>query len=396
MSDWPTAQLNEVCETRTGTRDPTKRPDEPFWYVDISSVDNTTKRISSVDELLGRSAPSRARQIIRLNDILVSMTRPNLNAVAMVPAELDGQICSTGFAVLRSKPTILPSYLFHFVLSRGFVAATTSAVSGALYPAITAAFLRSLPIVLPPIDEQRRIVGLLDRAAEIRRRADAARAKARAVIPALFLNMFGDPATNPKGWNSVTVDGLCDLVRGSSPRPQGDPRLFGGPVPRLMISDITRDGTYVTPRTDSLTIEGAARSRPMKAGNVVMAVSGAVGLPAILAVDACIHDGFVGFRNLRNEVTPQFFYYYLLAVRSSSQSQAVGATFQNLNTDQIRRWVVPTPPEKHQRAFTATAQRLEATARALNATAAKADAMSARLSAEVFERGAMPCQRNAA
>ena len=53
------------------------------------------------------------------------------------------------------------------------------------------------------LNEQRRIVELLDRAAEIRRRADAARTKARALIPALFLDTFGDPATNPKAGRSA-------------------------------------------------------------------------------------------------------------------------------------------------------------------------------------------------
>jgi restriction endonuclease S subunit len=130
----------------------------------------------------------------------------------------------------------------------------------------------------------------------------------------------------------------------------------------------------------------------MKAGDVVMAVSGAVGLPAILAIDACIHDGFVGFRNLRHEVTAQYFYYFILAIRRLSQSQAVGATFQNLNTDQIRRWIVPIPPEPHQTAFTATADRLESLARHLDAAAAKAEAIAAGLSAEVF--GASPNKGN--
>jgi hypothetical protein len=60
-------------------------------------------------------------------------------------------------------------------------------------------YLEKVSVPLPPLDEQRRIVGLLDRAAEIRRRAEAARAKARAIIPALFLDTFGDPASKPKG-----------------------------------------------------------------------------------------------------------------------------------------------------------------------------------------------------
>ena len=55
-------------------------------------------------------------------------------------------------------------------------------------------------------------MGLLDRAAEIRRRADAARAKARAIIPALFLDTFGDPATNPKGWPTNYFGGALESL----------------------------------------------------------------------------------------------------------------------------------------------------------------------------------------
>jgi hypothetical protein len=60
-------------------------------------------------------------------------------------------------------------------------------------------YLEKVSVPLPPLDEQRRIVGLLDRTAEIRRRAEAA----RAIIPALFLDTFGDPATKPKGWGRL-------------------------------------------------------------------------------------------------------------------------------------------------------------------------------------------------
>jgi hypothetical protein len=73
-----------------------------------------------------------------------------------------------------------------------------------------------------------------------------------------------------------------------------------------MVADLTRDGLYATPMIDSLTEAGAEKSRPMKAGEVVMAVSGAPGLAAILSVDACIHDGFVGFRKLSQNVVPEY------------------------------------------------------------------------------------------
>ena len=62
-----------------------------------------------------------------------------------------------------------------------------------------------------PVNEQRRIVRILNRAAEIRRRADAARAKGRAIISALFLDTFGDPGTNPRGWPIVMLGEVIEI-----------------------------------------------------------------------------------------------------------------------------------------------------------------------------------------
>lgn len=137
--------------------------------------------------------------------------------------------------------------------------------------------------------------------------------------------------------NYLTIESICEVVRGSSPRPQGDPKYYGGSVPRLMVADLTRDGMYVSPSIDFLTEKGALLSRPMRKGDVVIAVSGNPGLPAILNYDACIHDGFVGLRNLNEQtVDKEFLYYFLLHKKFEIKSGAVGAIFKNLTTDQIK------------------------------------------------------------
>jgi type I restriction enzyme S subunit len=305
-----TVRLGEICHTTSGGTPSRSRQD--FFGGAIPWVKSGNLNdgvVGSADEFITEAGlSSSSAKIFPAGTLLIAMYGATVGKLGILAMD-----AATNQAVCGIQPTekIDRDFLFHLLLFRRKELVGKSV--GGAQPNISQAIIRDTLVPLPPLDEQRRIVGLLDRAAEIRRRADAARAKARAIIPALFLDTFGDPATNPKGWKSVALDEVCDLVRGSSPRPQGDPRFFGGPVPRLMISDITRDGAYVTPRTDSLTIEGANRSRPMKAGDVVMAVSGAVGLPAILTIDACIHDGFVGFRNLRREITAQCFYYFLLA-----------------------------------------------------------------------------------
>ena len=150
---WRWIRLDEVCEG-PGTRDPLSEPDKPFQYVDITSVDAITKKIVAPKTLLGRVAPSRARQVICAGDVLVATTRPNLNAVALVPQELDDQICSTAFCVLRPKDNLDPSYLFAFVQSAEFARSLSELVTGALYPAVSDKQVRAQPIPLPPLDEQ--------------------------------------------------------------------------------------------------------------------------------------------------------------------------------------------------------------------------------------------------
>jgi len=131
--------------------------DGRFTYIDISSIDNETKEVISPKSLSGEQAPSRARQSVLAGDVLVSMTRPNLNAVALVPAELNYSIASTGFDVLRAIE-IEPRWLFNLVRSQGFVRDMTALVQGALYPAIRSENVRSYKIPIPPLREQERIV----------------------------------------------------------------------------------------------------------------------------------------------------------------------------------------------------------------------------------------------
>ena len=163
--------------------------------------------------------------------------------------------------------------------------------------------------------------------------------------------LFGDVFTNNKSWPVAKLGKISDIVRGSSPRPQGDSRLYGGPIPRLMVSDLTRDGLWVNATTDSLTEEGAKSSRAMPARSVVMAVSGTPGMTAILNHDACIHDGFVGLRDLDKNLLPEFLAYTLNLLRAKNDQQAVGAVFRNLTTDQVKAIPIPLPPIELQQQF---------------------------------------------
>ncbi len=159
---WWWARLGDVGEEQTSTRDPRSEPEQQFHYIDITSVDNTSRRMIAPRIVMGREAPSRARQIVRAGDVLVATTGPNLNAVALVLPELDNEVCSTGFCVLRQKPGLDPQYLFGLVQSREFVEGLSNKVRGAMYPAVTGAQVFGQVVPLPPLNEQKRIAAILN------------------------------------------------------------------------------------------------------------------------------------------------------------------------------------------------------------------------------------------
>lgn len=97
---WRVVRLGEVVK-KTRQIDLHKKPDWSFRYVDVSSIDNESLRITSHQNFTGKEAPSRARKQISAGDVLFATVRPYLRRIAIVPSELDGHICSTAFCVLR-------------------------------------------------------------------------------------------------------------------------------------------------------------------------------------------------------------------------------------------------------------------------------------------------------
>jgi type I restriction enzyme S subunit len=158
----------------------------------------------------------------------------------------------------------------------------------------------------------------------------------------------------PDGWKVCQVGEIARVIRGASPRPKGDHRYYGGKVPRLMVSDVTRDGKYVTPKTDFLTEEGAKLSRPMPAGSLTVVCSGTVGVPSFLAVDACIHDGFLALDNISDTCDKEYLYYTFSRLQQDFDSAAThGGVFTNLTTEILRTFKIPLPTVPEQKKIAA-------------------------------------------
>lgn len=240
MSAPPLSAIGEHVDPVSSWTPERDDPEGVFTYIDLSAVDQDAKVVSGARELACAEAPSRARQLIRAGDVLVSTVRPNLNGVALVPPELDGATASTGFCVLRPRAGQLDArYLYQWVKSPRFVSDMVRKATGASYPAVSARIVCESKLPLPPLPEQQRI-------AEILHKADALRGKRRAALvqldtlpQSIFLDMFGDPATNPEGWPAATLGDVLIAIRNGANAEQSE-EPDGWPITRI---ETISDGT---------------------------------------------------------------------------------------------------------------------------------------------------------
>lgn len=157
-SGWVTTSLRDLCLERVAQGPPT---DQPVPYIDISSIDRSTKQIGKTKLVMEEDAPTRARQWVHTDDVVVSMTRPNLNAVAKVGPDLDGAVASTGFDVLRPLG-VVPGWIFYRVRTNEFIGDVCEDLQGVVYPAIRPHDVRRHGLPLPPLPEQHRIVEAIE------------------------------------------------------------------------------------------------------------------------------------------------------------------------------------------------------------------------------------------
>ncbi len=383
---WPIVKVGKVC-TPISQMDPSRNNGGLFRYVDIAGIDRESKVISRVETIPCSEAPSRARKMLQAGDVIVSTVRPNLNAIAQVPKDLDGEIASTGFAVLRANPNLVDSrYLYYRTQHREFVDFLVSNATGASYPAVSDEIVRNASIPLPPLSEQRRIVEILDEADRIRRLRKEANQKAERILPALFLKMFGDPATNPKGWDVEKLGAVCDVVSGATPRTD-NPNYFGDDIFWATPKDLSSLNDYVLQYTERKLSENGfdnCSTRLLPKGTVLLSSRAPIGLVAIADMPVCTNQGF---KNLIPGSRLSSWYVFAWAVlrKDFIKSQGRGATFKEISKEITLGFPIAVPPKSFQNKFSSMMEKFRSERLNLQKSESHIDELCHLLTQQAFE-----------
>jgi len=267
MAAWKTVKLSDVCEIQRGG---SPRPIEDFIteahdginWIKIGDVAEGAKYITSTKEKIRPEGAQRSRSVQEGDFLLsnsMSFGRPYI-------LRTSGCI-HDGWLVLRyDKNQLTEDYLYHVLGSDFVYAQFVKFAVGAVVKNLNSEVVRQVSIPLPPLEEQRRIAAILDQADALRAKRREALAQLDSLTQSIFIEMFGDPATNPKGWPvSHTGDLLTSASYGTSEKSG-----TSGQFPVLRMNNITRTGEIDFSNLKYMDLDESEHERYLvKAGDVL-------------------------------------------------------------------------------------------------------------------------------
>ncbi|HPD57617.1 MAG TPA: restriction endonuclease subunit S [Smithellaceae bacterium] len=224
---------------------------------------------------------------LKPGDILIARMPDPIGRACVFPGDAKPCVTVVDICILRPDHDIVDTnWLVHRINSSDFIYHIQKWVTGTTRQRISRSNLSTLAFSLPPLEEQKRIAAILDKADAIRRKRQQAIKHADDFLRATFLDMFGDPVTNPKGWEVKPLSKLCDVRDGT----HDSPKYVANGYP-LVTSKNLKNGFIDFSDVNLITEEDFIKINKRSAvdyGDIIMPMIGTIGNPVLVET----HDKF--------------------------------------------------------------------------------------------------------
>jgi len=348
----PTSLLGDVCQTFTGGT-PSRTKSEYFgggipWVKITDMLQGTV--LATEESLTDAGIANSSAKILPVGTVLISIFATiGRTAVLGIEAATNQAIAGV---VPKDTQRLQSDYLRYYLDSRH--SELNRAARGVAQPNINQGILKSLEIPIPPLSEQRRIVDLLSRAEGIVRLRREAEKKAAELIPALFLDMFGDPATNPKGWAKMLLGDLCSRITDGTHQP---PSFQESGIPFIFVANIVRGELTLNASKfiSEETYTELTKRCPIERDDVLYSTVGSFGVPVKVDTDErfSFQRHIAHLKPYRDRLDSDFLVGMLStpALKGQADAAARGIAQKTINLGEIRKFQVIAPPIEAQKRF---------------------------------------------
>lgn len=352
---WPMVKLDDVCQVNP--RLPKEYDDtQDVSFLAMASVSEDGILLSQETRVL--SETKKGFTYFERGDVIVAKITPCFeNGKAAYLDSLQTQVGfgSTEFHVLRPDIKQLDGkYLFYLIWNRKFRFIAERSMSGSAgQKRVPASFLQNFEIPLPPLEEQKRIAAILDKADAIRQKRQQAIALADDFLRSIFLSMFGDPVTNSKGWPTKQLKTLSRVVTGNTPS-RKEPENYGPGIEWIKSDNINTPHHYLTEAEERLSKAGLEKGRSVPSGSVL--ITCIAGSPHCIG-NAAIADRKVSFNQQINALVPEgkatteYLYSIALFGKKLIQEVSTNAMKGMVSKGNLEKLQVPAPPKELQERY---------------------------------------------
>lgn len=349
METWKKIRLGDACKINTESYS-TKEKWGFVNYLDTGNITNNTIDSIKFINLKNMKLPSRAKRKVRTDSIIYSTVRPNQRHFGIIKSQPENFLVSTGFAVIDVDTNILNADFLYYLLTQNTFVDNLHAVaeqSTSAYPAIKPSDIENLEIEIPDLATQKKIACILSsldgkmvKNTEINKNLEQ---QAMALFKSWFIDFEPFDRQVPKTWINGVLGDFIEIKRGGSPRPIQN-FLSDSGFHWLKISDATGiTSPFINEIKEYIIEAGLKKTVYLKSGSLVLSNSATPGLPKILDIDTCIHDGWLYFPS--SKFSNEYLYLYFKHIRDNLIALGNGSVFTNLKTDILKNYPTYLPAE---------------------------------------------------
>ena len=360
--NWQTKKLGEICEYISRGISPKYLDKGGVFVLNQKCIRNHEVRYQEARNHDQINKGFSEDRLVKIGDVLINSTGVGtLGRVAQIKFLNGSTIVDSHITIVRPIKSLFSTNFFGWAMIYVEDLIKKMGVGSSGQTELSRSAIKEIIISYPEsLHDQQRIVQQFDAADALTKKRKQAIGFLDDYLKGMFLEIFGDPVTNSKGWGKDKFGKIGTLDRGiSKHRPRNAPELLGGTHPLIQTGDVSNAGIYIKDYRSTYSDIGLKQSKKRKSGTLCITIAANIAKTGILTFDACFPDSVVGFIPNDHKTNNEFMHFWMSFFQKILEANAPESAQKNINLRILRDLDVIVPPIELQNKFADIVHKVE-------------------------------------